>query len=86
WDRPSLTNPTQDGTITERLFKGFHYAEILEKGSVVDPVRLRVARIVLYHYYEQLCIDLRNNSNMLSQRSRGRNTASIATDKILEEM
>ncbi|KAF2680213.1 hypothetical protein K458DRAFT_239487, partial [Lentithecium fluviatile CBS 122367] len=44
------------------------------------------ARIVFYHYYEQLCIGSRSNPDFLSRRSRGRDTASVATDKILEDM
>ncbi|KAF2186073.1 hypothetical protein K469DRAFT_574227, partial [Zopfia rhizophila CBS 207.26] len=40
WYRPPLSNPAGDSTIAERLFKGFHCAEILKHGSTVDPVRL----------------------------------------------
>lgn len=86
WYRPPLTNPTCDGTIAEKLFRGFHCAEILEQGSTVDLVRLRIARIFLYHYFEQLCVDSRTNPNMLNRRSRGRDTASVVTDQILEEL
>jgi hypothetical protein len=86
WYRPPLTNPTYGGAIAEKLFKGFHCAEILEQGSAVDPVRLRIARIFLYHYFEQLCVDSRTNPNMLNRRSRGRDTASVVTDQILEEL
>ncbi|KAF2193605.1 hypothetical protein K469DRAFT_550888, partial [Zopfia rhizophila CBS 207.26] len=86
WYRLPLSNPTPDGTTTERLFKSFHCAELLEQGSSVDPVRLRIARIILYHYYEQLCVDSRSNPTILGRRSRGRDTASVATDRILESM
>ncbi|KAH8695746.1 hypothetical protein GQ44DRAFT_634738, partial [Phaeosphaeriaceae sp. PMI808] len=86
WDRPPLMDPTRGGTIIEKLFNGFCCAEILEQSSAVDPVRLRVARVVLHHYYKQLCVDARSDPNLLSRRSRGRDTASVATDKILEDM
>ena len=86
WGRPLLTNPTLDSTITERLFISLQCAEILEQGSAVDPVRMRVARVILYHYYEQLCITSQSNPSLLSQRSRGRDTASVVIDKILGEM
>ncbi|KAH8708406.1 hypothetical protein GQ44DRAFT_557649, partial [Phaeosphaeriaceae sp. PMI808] len=86
WDRPPLMDPTRGGTIIEKLFNGFCCAEILEQSSAIDPVRLRVARVVLYHYYKQLCVDARSDPNLLSRRSRGRDTASVATDKILEDM
>ncbi|KAF2180784.1 hypothetical protein K469DRAFT_480560, partial [Zopfia rhizophila CBS 207.26] len=86
WYRPPLTNPARDGTIAERLFKGFHCAEILEHGSAVDPIRLRIARIFLYHCFEQLCVDSRTNPNMLSLCSRGKNIASVAIDVILKEI
>jgi hypothetical protein len=86
WDRPSLMNPTEGGTLIERLFNGFRCAQILEQSSTVDPVRLRIARIVLYHYYEQLYVDAQSDSDLLSRRSRGRSTSSVVTDKILEDM
>ena len=86
WDRPVLTNPTRGHTTIEKLFNGVCCAELLEQSSTVHPVRLRVARIILYHHYEQLCIDSRTNRYLLSRRSRSRDRASIATDKILEDM
>ncbi|OAL49342.1 hypothetical protein IQ07DRAFT_600370 [Pyrenochaeta sp. DS3sAY3a] len=86
WSRSPLINPTHGDTTIEKLFNGLRCAEILEQSSAVDPVRLRVARVVLYHYYEQLCVDGRSDPILLSRRSRGRDTASVVTDKILEDM
>jgi len=86
WDRPLLANPYRALKPIERLFNGFRCAEVLEQGSIVDPIRLRVARVLLYHYYEQVRIDLPTDPFLVSRRSRGRDTASIALDKVLEDM
>ncbi len=86
WYQDHLSNPTADSPLTERLFKSFHCAEIFDQRSNVDPVRLRMARILVYHYYEQLCVNIRRDPILSKQRSRGRDTASIATDIILNDM
>ena len=86
WDRPPLTNPTSGEAAIEKLFNSSCCAEVLEQDSVLDPFRLRIARILLYHYYKQLCISSLSNPDLLSRRSRGRDTASIVMDKILEDI
>jgi hypothetical protein len=86
WCHLVVSNPTANGPLTEKLFKSFHCAEILEQQSAVYPIRLRIARVLLYWYYEQLCIDTYTNQTLLSRHPRGRNTASTATDKLLEEI
>ena len=70
-------------SLAEKIFR---CAEILEQRSVIDPIRLRMARILLYQYSEQLYKDSRSNQHMLNQRSSGRGASSVAIDKILEEM
>ena len=81
-----LTNPITAGPLTERLFKSFHYAELLKRRTVINPIRLRIIRILLYWYYEQLCISAHINSSMLNRRSRERNIASIVIEKLLENI
>jgi hypothetical protein len=85
WNTPVPCSPL-NGTIEENLFKRFNCAEILNQRSIFDPIRLRVARILLFCYYEQLLEESRNNPELLSRRSRGRDHASIATDVLLEEL
>jgi hypothetical protein len=77
-----VPDPTSRCSLTEKLFRSFRCAEILGQRSVVDPVRLRMARVLLYQYCEQL----HKYTQMLSQRSRGRGVSSVVIDKILEEM
>jgi hypothetical protein len=86
WNRQSLSKPAHDQTRVERLFNGVCCADVLERDSVVDPVRLRMARIILYHHHEQLCVDLPNNKRLRGQLSCGRDRASIATDMIVKAL
>jgi len=85
WNTPVLYPPL-NGSLTENLFKSFHCAEILNQRIAVDPIRLQVARILLFWYYEQLYKELYSNPELSSRRSRGRDTASIATDILIEEI
>ena len=85
WNTP-VPCPPLNGSLTENLFKSFHCAEILDQRIAVDPIRLRVMRILLFRYYEQLCKESYSNPELLSRRSRGRDTASIATDILVEEI
>jgi hypothetical protein len=76
--------PTSDGTLIEKLFKCLRTAEILDERSLVDPIRLRIARILLFWYYEQLC---ETYSQDRSQKcSRGKGKASLVTDRLIEEL
>jgi hypothetical protein len=84
WHEPILASPPFDGTLNERLYKTFHYSDTIEQRSAVDPVRLRMARVLLYWYFGQLCTEIRNNGS--SRRSRGRDTASIALDTLFKEI
>jgi hypothetical protein len=81
WNTPIPCSPF-NGPLTENLFKSFHCAEILDQRTIVDPIRFRVARILLFWNYEQLL----NNPELLSRISRGRDSASIATDVLLQEI
>jgi hypothetical protein len=81
WNTPIPCSPF-NGPSTENLFKSFHCAEILDHRNTVDPIRFRVARILLFWNYEQLLSD----PKLLSKISRGRDSASIATDVLLQEI
>lgn len=83
WNRQPLNKPTHGQTRVEKLFDGVRCAQILKHDSVVDPVRLRMAKIILYHHFERLCIDLPSNKRLRAQLSRGRDRASVATDMIV---
>ena len=85
WKTPVLCPPL-DGSLNEKLFKSFHCAEILDQRTTVDPIRLRVARILFFWYYEQLHNELCGNAEVLSRCSPGRDTASIITDILQEEI
>jgi hypothetical protein len=81
WNVPIPCSPLSS-SLTENLFKNLHCADILDQRNIVDPVKLRVVRVLLFWYFEQM----RSKPELLSRCSRGRNTASIATDILLEEI
>ena len=84
WYFPAPGNPVAEGPILKNLLKGFCCAEILTRSSIIDPVRLRLSRVLLYHYFERLRIDLKTDSSTLGQRSRGKGTATFAKNKVLD--
>jgi hypothetical protein len=86
WYQPIVPDPTTNSSLTEKLFKSFCCTGILEQRSALDPIRLRIARILLYQYSEQLYKDSHSKQHILNRRSRGRDTTSAAIDQILEEM
>lgn len=56
WNRQPLSKPMYGKTKMERLFDNARCADILRGNLEMDPVRLRMARAVLYHQYEQLAL------------------------------
>ena len=86
WSRLPEENPTSRGSLTERILKSFYSAETIEFESAINPVKLRMARILLYHHYKQKCIDLTKDPRISSYLSQGKGIASVANDMILEEI
>ncbi|KAF2844114.1 hypothetical protein T440DRAFT_410812 [Plenodomus tracheiphilus IPT5] len=86
WSRLPEENPTSKGSLTERILKSLHCAETIEFESAIDPAKLRMARILLYHHFEQKCTDLRKDPKIASYLSQGKGIASVANDAILEEI
>ncbi|EDU42309.1 predicted protein [Pyrenophora tritici-repentis Pt-1C-BFP] len=86
WSRLSEENPTSKGSLTERILKSLYCAEKIEFESAIDPAKLRMARILLYHHYKQKCIDLSKDPRISSYLSQGTGIASVANDMILEEI
>jgi hypothetical protein len=85
WYRPPLSNP-MIGSLAERKLKSLHCAETTEEDTIVGPVRLRMARIFLYHYMEQKVLDIRTNRSMPNLRSRGKDVPSIVIDLTLDDI
>jgi hypothetical protein len=85
WNTPVLCPPL-NGSLNENLFKSFRCAEILDQRTVVDPIRLRIARVLLFWYYEQLYDELCGTPEVLSRCSPGRDPSTIITDMLQEEI
>ncbi|KAH7111356.1 hypothetical protein B0J11DRAFT_400327, partial [Dendryphion nanum] len=86
WYRSPLSNPTTGRSVTERMLMSLRCAETVEHDSAMDPVRLRIARIFLYHYFEQTRLSIDKNLNLVNRLSQGKDRASVALDIILENM
>jgi hypothetical protein len=84
--QPPRIHPPLNGSLTKNLFKSFQCAKLLDRRISVDPIRLRVARILLFLYFERLCQEAQENTKILSFRSQGRDTASVVTDLLVEEI
>ncbi|KAJ6280800.1 hypothetical protein J3E71DRAFT_241095 [Bipolaris maydis] len=85
WYRPPLSNP-MTGSIAEKTLKSLRCAETTEQDTIVSPIRLRMARIFLYHYMEQKVLDVRANRNITNPCSRGKDVTSIVTDLTLHDI
>ena len=85
WYRTPLSNPTTGSSIVERMLKSLRCAETIEHDSIVNPVRLRMARIFLYQYFEQKRIDVKD-SNLPNLLSQGKDISSVVLDIILEDI
>jgi hypothetical protein len=83
WSRLPISNPTLKRPLTERMLKSLHCAEAIEFDSIVDPVKLRIARMLLHHYFKQLCMNFKK-SRKLCNLSPGKGVASVAKDIVLE--
>ena len=65
------------------MLKSLQCAEAIEFDSIVDPVKLRIARMLLHHYFEQLCIKFKKDRR-LCNLSPGKGVASAAKDVVLK--
>jgi hypothetical protein len=83
WSRLLMNNPTSRAPLTERVLKSLNCAITLESDSIVDPVKLRIARVLLHHYFEQMCIELDKERSQCNLSS-GLGVATVAKNAVLE--
>ncbi|XP_014550056.1 hypothetical protein COCVIDRAFT_43270 [Bipolaris victoriae FI3] len=83
WSRLPISNPTLKYHLTERMLTSLRCAEAIEFDSIVDPVKLRIARMLLHHYVEQLGIKLKKDRKSCNL-SPGKGVASVAKEVVLE--
>ncbi|KAJ6279026.1 hypothetical protein J3E71DRAFT_363607 [Bipolaris maydis] len=86
WSRLPTGNPVTGISLTEKIFKSLQCAETISADSLVEPIKLKMARVLLYHQYEQKLIELRHNSSSPTRLSSGKGLASIAKSVILERI
>lgn len=68
------------------MFQSLRCAKILKCEFTIDPVRLRMARMFLYHYLEQKGLNIQKDPNFPYLLSQGKDIPSITIDVTLEAM
>jgi hypothetical protein len=68
----------------ESLFRRYYDAEAFRRRSDIDHLKYRFLRILLYHDFEELCINIQNNLERYRPLSRGQDAATVATDKFID--
>ncbi|KAF1949652.1 hypothetical protein CC80DRAFT_362301, partial [Byssothecium circinans] len=86
WYRAPLDNPSTSSSVVERMLMSLRCAETIEHNYAVDLFRLRMARILLYHYLEQRCIDIQEDPKLPNLLSQGKMISSVVLDEVLEDM
>jgi hypothetical protein len=85
WHRHPLSNPITGSSLAERTLQSLRCAETIENDTIMDPVRLRIGRVLLYHYMEQRVHDIRNDRSLPKARSRGKDVRSTVIDLTLTD-
>lgn len=83
--RSDFVEPSMTGSLQERLFRSFNCASTLEERAAQDPLRLRMARVLLYLYFVQLCKFV-GGSFTRGEQAVGQGKTTTAIDTILEEI
>jgi len=68
------------------MLKSLQCVKILSANSLVKPIKLRIARVLLYYQYEQELIRLKHDPSPPVQLSSGKGIASVAKSVILERV
>jgi len=85
WFESRIQGPRYYGTAIENVIKSFRCAEVLDKRSEADPVRLRIVR-VLYRYYTQLTSDIYHDRDSLSPDEKGLKSETVAINRIITNL
>jgi hypothetical protein len=73
-----------DNSRMQSLFRQYYHAETFRRRSGIDRLKFRFSRILLYHDFEELCINIQNNLERYRPLSRGQDAATVATDKFID--
>jgi hypothetical protein len=68
----------------QSLFRRYYLAEAFRRSSVTDRLKFRFLRILLYHDFEELCINIQDDLERYRPLSGGQDAASVATDKFID--
>jgi hypothetical protein len=82
--RPVPKDVAGEDSRIQSLFKRYYHAETFRRRSDIDRLKFRFLRILLYHDFEELCVNIQNNLERYRPLSRGQDAATVATDKFIE--
>ncbi|KAF1352903.1 hypothetical protein EJ07DRAFT_135433, partial [Lizonia empirigonia] len=86
WSRLPTGNPVTGTSLTEKMLKSLQCVEVISADSLVEPIKLRMARVLLYHQYEHELMLLKHDSSLRIHLSSGKGLASVAKSVILERI
>lgn len=86
WSRLPTGNPVIGMSLTEKIFKSLQCAEVISADSFIEPIKLRMARVLLYHQYEKKIVELRHYTSLPTRLASGKGLASVAKSFILERI
>ena len=82
--RPVPNSFAGDDSRMQSLFTRDHHVETFRRCSGIDRLKYRFLRSLLYHDFEELCINIQNNLERYRPLSRGQDAASVATDRFID--
>ena len=68
----------------QSLFRRYYHAKTFRRCSGIDRLKYRFLRILLYHDFEELCINIQNNLERYRRLSCGQDAATVATDQFID--
>jgi hypothetical protein len=68
----------------QSLFGRFYHAEAFRRRSGIDRLKFRFMRVLLYHDFKELCINIQNNLERYRTISCGQDAATVSTDKFID--
>ena len=83
---PTLSNVAGNDLKIKGLLIGYYHAESFKGRAVINHLKLRFLRILLYYNFEELRINIETNLVKYRLLPSGQDAASAATDRILDEI
>jgi hypothetical protein len=86
WYRPPLSNLVNGSSLVERTLQSLRCAKTVEDNNILGPIKLRIARVLLYHFLEKKVLNIQKDRNMLHQRFQSKDMPSLIIDLTLDSI